>query len=151
MGISNPKTKTVLIVIATVLVVVLVAWLLIWGLLHGLFMLIAKDLGSRDWSMDLPDGFRLDQINGQNVALNNEQRTIFIEFIEKFCVKDGWLYIMTSPKDGDADEYYSIELSTAALSGPYTKDEFEELYADIDITWQNTRPRPPEATYSTAP
>ncbi len=64
MSISG-KSKTVLIVIATVLVVVLVAWLLVLGLLNGLLEIIARDLGGRDWSMDLPNGFRLDQINGK--------------------------------------------------------------------------------------
>lgn len=150
MSISG-KSKTVLIVIATVLVVVLVAWLLVLGLLNGLLEIIARDLGGRDWSMDLPNGFRLDQINGKNMELSNEQRTIYIRFAMEYCIKDGLLYVMATPPDREADEYYIIELSTAALSGPYTKDEFKTLYAGIDITWQNTLPMPPGATYPTYP
>ena len=153
--------KTIINIILFVLLTFLICSLLWYGCSSLLINTLYDDLGSRDWQVQLPHGYYIQQIHRNRILLTkdlwSETSDIVVDRnIAAYCYSDRFIGIMCA-KTGDSYSsnrhvFYLVDMHQKVLFGPFDDTEYQNLCNDNKFEeskqWIYTIPRPSSATYS---
>jgi len=149
--------KTVFVILLVLLCLGLV-FLLLRGVQALLLRLIVKEFVPQDWSVCLPNGYKILRINSQDTILvkaasDNGYDTVVSAYINAYWYNERYIGLWCA-KGGaedllgvapEQDHYYLIDAQENSVRGPLTPTEYDAL-SGFD-SWTKTRPAPEEAAY----